>query len=136
MPSRERRIYSRFREELLDFEPFCFKCGVKNSKKSPLHYHHLIPQCLISRYERGFRCTDGILLCRRCHPTESAKQRWEFRRVGVDGFHVYPRNPYQDHKTTVYFGRETREELIAIWKREVKTPFGWLEDIWLEWCFK
>lgn len=129
MPSRVRRIYYKFRQELLDDEPLCHNCQSEHTSQDPLHYHHLIPQCLLSDYEKGYRCTQGILLCRRCRPTEVAKQRQEFRRLDDNGNRIYPDDPFLNPYHTLYMSKELREELISIWMREVQPPFKrWLDQ--------
>ena len=126
MPSRFRRLYSKFREELLEYEPHCQICQSRHTKQDPLHYHHLIPQRLVPQYQRGYQCTQGILLCRRCHPTEVAKQRKEFRRLDDNGDRIYPEDPFSNKHLLNSISEDLREQLIATWKREVKPPYPWL----------
>ena len=88
MPSKYRRDYEHYRQRLIGLGSYCDRCKQPRQEHDPeLSYHHLIPRYLLVDHRYG------VLLCRRCHPIVLAEQRSEFRRLGVDGYPIYPHDP-------------------------------------------
>ena len=81
MPSRVRRLYSKFRQQLLDHEPFCHNCQSEHSLSNPLHYHHLIPQ-----HTGKTDHTLGCLLCSNCHAIIHSIERRMHKVVDEHGY--------------------------------------------------
>ena len=116
MPNKYRQGYEFYRNRLLAARPFCERCGSPNKPYSSwLSYHHLIPRCLITDHRYG------ILLCRKCHPIVLAEQRLEFRRIGIDGYPVYPYDPVEAHKQGHPLGHQQRLEILKLWLKTCST---------------
>ena len=86
------RPYEKYRRQLLAKYPWCAKCGFQTDDDSKLQYHHLVPQSL------GGDHASGVLLCKRCHDEESAKQRRAHKQVGLDGYRINDVNPFKSKK--------------------------------------
>lgn len=96
------RPYERYRKQLLASSPWCANCSYEPARDSELHYHHPVAQSL------GGDHASGILLCKVCHDSESARQRSAHKQVGADGYRINDVNPFRPRKR--YKNREPIRE--------------------------
>lgn len=112
MPSKYRRDYEYYRQRLIALGSYCNRCQQpRQPHETELSYHHLIPKYLLTDHRYG------VLVCRKCHPILLAEQRSEFRRVGSDGYPIYPYDPTKSRTLDL----KQRMEVFKLWLKTCLT---------------
>lgn len=80
-----RKYYKRYKQQLLNDDPHCYRCGIEHGvgheECQPLQYHHAIPQ-----HTGETDHSQGFLLCRRCHAILHNMERRLHKVVDEKGY--------------------------------------------------